>query len=239
MVASPLQGFPMPNAGGTDQVPADLLTLITAVEKQAVMIFASAAARDAKITSPAAPMVAFLTSPGKYTYYDPTLGAWADLMNPTAWDTWTPTLQSPGGVAQSLGSGATQIGRYRQVGKSVQFQCQWNFGSSITGPNGQLVFKLPPGLAAANVSGLGQTGQCSLYLPNQGWNFNGFWTINPGASVAQPHFPLSSSTSAMGLMANPSASDGTGGVPQISGTGFNYPLQPNGALTANGVYQIA
>lgn len=239
MATTPITGVTLPNTTSTDQVPTDLMAAFTAAEKMWVGTYASASARDTKITTPTGGMVAFISSPGKFTYYDATLGAWADLMNPTAWTSFTPTLQTPGGTAQNLGSGATQIGRYQQLGKTVNFQCQWNFGSSITGPSGQLVFLLPPGLPAANVAGLGQMGLCSLVMPNQNWFFGGYWTVNPAGTYAMPHFPLGSTTAAMGYMSNPSNSDGTGGVPIITGTGFNYPLQPGGTLTAAGTYQIA
>ncbi len=119
MPNTPLTGVPLPGAGATDQVPADLMTAFSAAETMFVGRFATAADRDGKITSPIGYQVAALISPGKFTYYDPILGAWADLMNPTAWDSWTPTLQSATGVAFNLGGGATQIGRYRLTGKKV------------------------------------------------------------------------------------------------------------------------
>jgi hypothetical protein len=119
MPNTPLTGVPLPGPQATDQVPADLMTAFSAAETMFVGRFATAADRDGKVTSPIGYQVAALISPGKFTYYDPILAAWADLMNPTAWDTWTPTLQSATGVAFNLGGGATQIGRYRLTGKKV------------------------------------------------------------------------------------------------------------------------
>jgi len=245
LATSPIYGDPLPNSGGTDQVPADMLTYATAAEKKFVGQFASSSARDSKITTPVGGMVAWLTSPGKFVYYDSTSSAWADLMNPTAWDTWTPTLQSPAGTAFNLGTNATQIGRYRLTGKGVNFQATWNFGNSVSGPGGQLGFLLPPGLPAANVSGLQQMGVCSLYVPNlvgtgTGPNFQGFWSVTPGATIAYPHFPVSPTTSSLDFFQDTSdgSTQGTG-IPRITGTSFNYPIQINGTLTASGTYQIA
>lgn len=238
---SPILGYPLPTSTSTDQVPADLLTLVTALEKNDVMPFASASARDTKITSPRKGMVAWLDSPGKYVYNtDGTTTGWADFFDPTAWTTWTPTLQSTGGTAFTLGTGATQVGRYRLTGKGVQFQCTWNFGSSVAGPGGQLVFVLPPGLAGANVTGLQQTGPCSLWIPNLSRNFMGFWTITPGGTYAQPHFPASSTDCSMDFFRDTTDGSTAGtGVPLVSGTAFNYPIQVNGTLVASGLYQIA
>lgn len=240
MATSPILGYPLPNSGGTDQVPADLLTLTTALEKNQVMPFASASARDAKISSPSGGMVAWLTSPGKFVYYDAIAATWMDLFNPGTWDTWTPTLQSTGGTAFSLGSGATQVGRYQRIGKTVNFQCQWSFGSSVIGPGGQLVWPLPPSLPGANITGLAQIGPCRLQVPSAGSgqrNFMGFWAINPGSTIAQPYFPEGANDTSMEFFQDTSdgATAGTG-RPNIAGS---YPIQPGGALSASGTYQIA
>lgn len=66
---TPITGVPIPTATSTDQVPADLLTAFTAAEKQFVMRFASAAARDAAIPSPVKGMTAWLDSPGVFSEY--------------------------------------------------------------------------------------------------------------------------------------------------------------------------
>lgn len=241
MATSPVLGIPLPNGTSTDQVPADLVTAFTAAELFWVGRFTSATTRDTKITAPVAGMVAFLTSPGKFTYYDGILGAWADLLNPNAWDTWTPTLQSSGGTAFTLGTGSTQIGRVRQIGKTVTFQATWNFGTSgVGGPGGALKFALPSGLAGANVPGLQQTGPCTLWVPSLGETFLGFWTLNPAGTTAQPWFPKDRTTTSQGNLQNTNdGSTASTGIPNITATSQNYPLQPNGTLTASGSYQIA
>lgn len=69
MAVSPITGVPLPAAGSTDQVPADLMTAFTAAEKMFVGQFASAANRDAKITTPVKGMTAWLDSPGDFYEY--------------------------------------------------------------------------------------------------------------------------------------------------------------------------
>lgn len=80
MATSPIHGDPLPNSTSTDQVPADLMTYVTAAEKKFVGVFASAAARDGKITTPTPGMVCYLTSPGDF--FDYIAGAWRQRGRP-------------------------------------------------------------------------------------------------------------------------------------------------------------
>lgn len=238
MATTPITGVTLPNSTSTDQVPADLMAAFTAAEKMWLGTFASAPARDAKVTAPTAGMVAWISSPGKVTVHDGS--NWIDLFDPTPWTAWTPTLQSTGGIAFNLGTNATQIGRYQRSGKSAQFQCTWNFGSSVSGPGGNLVFQLPPGLPGANVSALQQTGPCTLWIPNLSRTFQGFWTILPGGTVAYPHFPVGTNDCSMDSFRDTTdGSTSATGVPHVTGTAFDYPIQVNGTLVASGIYQTA
>lgn len=64
---------------------------------------------------------------------------------------WTGTVSNPG-----LGNGAL-AGRYRQVGKSVQYSIELTFGSTTTLGSGAYVFSLPvPARFGANLAPLGQ-----------------------------------------------------------------------------------
>ncbi len=240
MPNTPITGVPIPAAGATDQVPADLMTAFSNAETMFVGRFASAADRDGKITAPVGGQVAWLISPGKFVYYDAILAAWADMMNPTAWDTWTPTLQSGSGVAFTLGGGSSQIGRFRLTGKKVDFQCTWSFGSSVSGPGGSLVFAFPPGLPAANIATLNQTGPCGLFVPNTSDNWLGFWAVGAGGNTGVLHFPRSNGNAAQTYFQDTSDGSSAGtGIPLITGTAFNYPIQVNGTLTASGEYELA
>ena len=69
MATSPITGITLPNSTSTDQVPADLLTAFTAAEKMFIGQFASASARDTKITAPVAGMTCWLNTPGCYSEY--------------------------------------------------------------------------------------------------------------------------------------------------------------------------
>lgn len=236
MATSPIYGLPLPDTTSTDQVPADLLTYVTAAEKFFVGQFANASARDTKIPSPVGGMVAWLTSPGKFVYYDGGLAAWVDLFNPQAWATFTPTLRTLGGTAIPLGTGATQIGRFQVYGKTCNFQVSWVFGSGLTGiSSGQLTFDLP--VTPSVIVGLAQNGPCSLWVPSLGLSFAGLWVINDGTGKAKPQYPIDTTHSTMGFFQD---KDGTGvagtGIPAISG---QEPIQNTGSMVASGSYQIS
>lgn len=70
MATTPILGLPLPNSSSTDQVPADLLTLMTAAEKFFVGSFADASTRAALITSPTAGILSYNLGTARYEYYD-------------------------------------------------------------------------------------------------------------------------------------------------------------------------
>ncbi len=71
--SSPILALPLPTSTDADQVPADLLTLMTAAEKFFGGRFASSAARSALIPSPVRGMVSWVDADGYATYYDGTI----------------------------------------------------------------------------------------------------------------------------------------------------------------------
>lgn len=88
MATTPILGITLPASGATDQVPADMMTAFTAAEKFFVGRFASAADRDAKITSPVAGMTCWLDAPGDW--YDFSAAAWrrrgrSKYITPVGW----------------------------------------------------------------------------------------------------------------------------------------------------------
>jgi len=236
MANTPITGVPLPAAGATDQVPADLMTAFSNAETMFIGRFATAADRDGKITAPVGGQVAWLISPGKFVYFDALLAAWADFMNPTAFDSWTPTITGPNGVVFTLGGGSAQTGRFRLTGKRVEFQCEWSFGTQVVGPGGILAFLLPPGLSPS-AAVIIQTGPISLYVPSTDEYYSGFWRIYQGNTNALMFFPKDRTTSAMWFFRESTDGVASGtGVPNIP---TNYPIQPNGILTASGEYEIA
>lgn len=107
--------------------------------KQAAMSFASAAARDAAVTSPEEGMVAYLRDVDALTVY--TGSAWivgAYLGDaPSYTPAWTAVTSNP-----SLGNGAV-VGRYKQFGKTVQVYARLTTGSTSGYGSGGWRLSLP------------------------------------------------------------------------------------------------
>ncbi|MFE1878795.1 hypothetical protein [Streptomyces diastatochromogenes] len=71
---TPLSSLPYPQATDPADLPAHLKALADALDGRTVLRFADAAARDAKVTSPVAGMLAWIGTPGRLMYY--TGSAW-------------------------------------------------------------------------------------------------------------------------------------------------------------------
>lgn len=91
--------------------------------EQAVMVFASAAARDAAITAPAEGMVAYLTDVNMMCQYSG--AAWSGI-GPThgTWRSWTPTLTN-----MTQGNG-TVVARYMRIGRMITYKFQFTLGNT-------------------------------------------------------------------------------------------------------------
>lgn len=78
MALTPLQGWPVPDAASAPANDASFAALGSAAEKQSVMVFASAAARDAAIATASRKkgMIAFLTDVAWWTGVKVDGGAW-------------------------------------------------------------------------------------------------------------------------------------------------------------------
>jgi hypothetical protein len=85
MGTTPLAGLPYPEALDDADVPADIQAALLAVEKQLMLAFADATARDSAITVPVAGMLVYLTTPDQVTLYDGT--GWVILSEPP--QTWS------------------------------------------------------------------------------------------------------------------------------------------------------
>jgi hypothetical protein len=106
---------------------------------QAVMSFASAAARDAAITAPEENMVAALRDTDVVTKY--TGSAWVEIAYYGAWTSYTPTWSATG-TAVSLGNG-TITGKYMRQGSLVKVKIVLTMGSTTTYGTGFYRFTLP------------------------------------------------------------------------------------------------
>ena len=93
--------------------------------EQSVMVFATAAARDAALTAPAEGMVAYLSDSNFLCQYSGT--AWSGI-GPTsgAWRSWTPTLTN-----FTQGNG-TITARYMRVGRMIRYKFLFTLGSTST-----------------------------------------------------------------------------------------------------------
>jgi hypothetical protein len=138
-----LQGLPYP-VGSTDAPdgPAQILALAQAVEKKAVMVFASSAARTSAFSAAGVTategMLCWLQDVNRYEYY--TGAAWFPLVE----DSWT-ALTLPTGYTSNAGFNAPG---YRRVGANrVIFRGNCNVAAS----NGAgTKFTMPSGYRPAN-----------------------------------------------------------------------------------------
>ncbi|MDQ0992023.1 hypothetical protein [Streptomyces sp. V3I7] len=72
-----ISGLPYPQPTDPADLPAHLKALADAVDGRAVLRFADATARDAKVTAPVAGMIAWVGTPGRMMYHTGT--AWVPL----------------------------------------------------------------------------------------------------------------------------------------------------------------
>jgi hypothetical protein len=70
MPTTTAQALPYPGQGDPPNGPAQIEALALAVEPRLVMVFASSADRDNKLTAPASGMLCWLQSPGCYCFHD-------------------------------------------------------------------------------------------------------------------------------------------------------------------------
>lgn len=133
---TPLSGLPYPQPTDTANLPLHLQSLAEGVDARTVLRYPTAEDRDAAITTPAAGMVAWLTSPGTLSYY--TGSAWVAM---GAWNTYTPTWTA-GTTNLAIGNGSL-TGKYAIVGKTCHFTMFLQFGSTTTVGSGNYSFTYP------------------------------------------------------------------------------------------------
>lgn len=154
-----------------------------AIAQRSVMRFASATARNATLTSPAAGMTAYLSTEKIYTVYDGT--QWITLATvPGAWPTFTPTWTATT-VNPSVGNG-TLIGAYSLVGKTCDVHIDLIMGSSTNYGSGNWQFALP----FTAVSGKGsRVGHAHALGTGSNGRYGGQNIVSPGATTTSPFFP--------------------------------------------------
>ncbi|GAA3769470.1 hypothetical protein ACFS5L_36385 [Streptomyces phyllanthi] len=133
---TPLGGLPFPQPTDTADLPLHLRSLAEGIDSRTVLRYPTAADRDAAITTPAAGMVAWLTTPGTLSYY--TGSAWVAM---GAWNAYTPAWTAET-TNPAIGNG-TLTGKYALVGKVCHFSALVTFGSTTAYGSGAYSLGLP------------------------------------------------------------------------------------------------
>jgi hypothetical protein len=107
--------------------------------KQAVMSFATAAARTAAISAPEEGM--FTYQQDTDTYYMYTGAAWLVVASGLGWQGFTPTWS--GSTSNPTLNNGTLSSSYLQVGKTVRFRINLTWGSTTAAGSGAYGFTLP------------------------------------------------------------------------------------------------
>lgn len=103
--------------------------------------FDSATARDDAISVPVEGQLCYRSDIDTYQWYNGS--TWVTLVQPGAWQSWTPTIVGST-TNPTLGTGAIQEGFYCQVGKLVVAQAYIVFGTSgVNAGSGEYSISLP------------------------------------------------------------------------------------------------
>ena len=129
MPLTPRTATPYPAATDAPDGPAQMAALATQLEKFAVPKFASAAARDSAIASPAEGDMCFRTDTRRYESYSATVGGWIGVIelgvtNATA---YTPTLT---GLTVGTGGLPTNVGRWVREGNFIDVEAIITLGTT-------------------------------------------------------------------------------------------------------------
>lgn len=148
MATTPLQGLTVPTDADGPLGGTQIATLGAAVEKQLVMRFASASARDTAIPSAnrVEGMVCWLQDTDQLYVCDATGsgGVWRSFTQPPAWTAYTPTFTSTGGG--EISASVNRVGRWRQIGTRVDVEFYHTWVSLGTGEglgSGSYTWSLP------------------------------------------------------------------------------------------------
>ncbi len=69
---SPGQSFPVPTSSDDPDIPADLMTLATAIEKRVVGVYNNSTDRAARVTAPQEGQVAYMKDSDTFVFYNGT-----------------------------------------------------------------------------------------------------------------------------------------------------------------------
>jgi hypothetical protein len=144
MANTPFQTLPYPAGSDSPAGHTQILNLAKAIEKKAVLVFASSAARTTAYSnasySPTEGQFCWLQDLNHFEYYNGS--AWVEFIAaPVAYTSYTPAWTSSG-TAPALGNGSS-IGFYNQIGKQVHVWGRITFGTTSTFGTGSYRLSLP------------------------------------------------------------------------------------------------
>lgn len=172
MGTTPLASLPYPDLTDPPNGPAQFLAALAAAEKQEVLRFTTAAARNSAITSPVAGMMAYLTTTDELTLYRS--GGWTVVAAP--WASYAPTL---GGTGWAIGNG-TITGRRRITADWVDFSVVVTFGSTSTFAAANPTLTLPVAAHAEWTDDLMRSSTRCVFADATGGTFDGRCAISGG-----------------------------------------------------------
>ncbi len=142
MAQTELQGFPIPDPGVSNDVPADLLELGNAIEKTVIQRYATLAARNAANPNPDDGEVCYVES--EKAYYVRLNGTWTIAHSDTGWVNCTP-----------VASGFTGFCRARRVG--MQVEVRFDYTTIPSAGNGAYygLANLPSGIPSPGMTARG------------------------------------------------------------------------------------
>lgn len=172
------------------------------LQDQAVMVFASTAARNAAIATPSEGMFTYQTDTNTFTSYDGS--AWQPFGGNAAWTTFTPSITTTG--VQPTFTYTTQLGAYTQIGKFVAFRIYIVLsGFTLGSGTGNLQINLPVAPSATYA----QTAMGKYYKASTATTYRTPWTItySTGGVLQNGAYGDSTTVLSVSTPAAPAASD--------------------------------
>jgi len=167
--------------------------------------------------------------------------AWVPIVAPSVWTQTTAVLTVISGTSIGLGTGGSQIVRYKRTGNDLAVSYAFNWGSApFSNPAGSVVTALPNGVVTP--PGRDQWIPCHLWVndPTSGvtLDFAGMALVNAGSNQLRPFFPRLAGSLLNAISIQPyliATGAGPGvGCPAIPA---GYPI--GGALHINGTLELA
>ncbi|MEU6389798.1 hypothetical protein [Streptomyces sp. NPDC046939] len=168
---TPLGGLPYPQPSDAANIPLHLQSLAEAVDGRTVLRFADQVSLDAKVPAPVAGMLAFLTTPKQYVYYN---GAFWAALSPApvlSGNSGAGTTTSTAYVEAPTGSTATSVSFVAPSSGTIQIALGARVSNSVASASGYVSAIVKKGttvvLAAADARSALATGTGLLSASTQ------------------------------------------------------------------------